>query len=69
LKAEILSYSRAQGLFAGIDLAGGVLRPDTSDNTDLYGKNVTPRDVAMGGSIKTPAEAQPFVTALQAETK
>src|SRR6267378_6065110 len=37
--AEILSYSRTQGLFAGINLSGGVLRPDNDDNRDLYGKD------------------------------
>jgi lipid-binding SYLF domain-containing protein len=37
LTAEILSYSHAKGLFAGIDLSGGVLRPDVDANTDVYG--------------------------------
>src|SRR5215467_10390260 len=38
LKAQILSYSRAQGLFAGIDLTGGVLRPDSNENKEFYGR-------------------------------
>ena len=38
MKAEILSYSRAQGLFAGIDISGGALKPDVSDTEDLYGR-------------------------------
>src|SRR5438477_3594326 len=50
MKAEILSYSRTQGLFAGINLSGGVVRPDMDDNADLYGKNVSPRDVVMGAT-------------------
>src|ERR671924_382174 len=37
MQAEILSYSRAQGLFAGINLSGGVVKPDADDNADLYG--------------------------------
>src|SRR6267378_3361593 len=44
LKAEILSYSRTQGLFAGINLSGGVVRADVDDNVDLYGKTIAPKD-------------------------
>src|SRR4029077_5284384 len=47
LKAEILSYSRSQGLFAGIDLSGGVLKPDQEDNRDLYGREIGPRDILV----------------------
>src|SRR5947209_8971231 len=43
MKAEILSYSRTQGLFAGINISGGVVRADTDDNADLYGAT-PPRD-------------------------
>jgi SH3 domain-containing YSC84-like protein 1 len=64
MKAEILSYSRAQGLFAGIDLSGGVLKPDVSDTEALYGKGVQPKAVIMGGNVKTPPEARPFMDAL-----
>ena len=67
MKAEILSYSRAQGLFAGIDLSGGVLKPDMSDNADLYGKEITPRTVVMTGTVKAPAAARPFLDALGRE--
>src|SRR5437870_3500201 len=42
LTAEILSYSRAQGLFAGIDVSGGVLRPDDDSNKAVYGAGATP---------------------------
>jgi lipid-binding SYLF domain-containing protein len=65
MKAEILSYSRTQGLFAGINLSGGVVRPDEDDNADLYGKRVSARDVVMGGTAKAPAVAEPFMTALR----
>jgi len=67
LKAEILSYSRAQGLFAGIDVSGGVLKADTEANRDLYGKDISPRDVVMGTSVKPPSSAQMFVNALRRE--
>jgi lipid-binding SYLF domain-containing protein len=65
LKAEILSYSRTQGLFAGINLSGGVVRPDVEDNADLYGKSVEPRDVVMSGTVKAPAVTEPFMMALK----
>jgi len=68
LKAEILSYSRTQGLFAGINLSGGVVRPDVDDNADLYGKDISPRDVVMGGKTKAPAVTQPFMAALRRES-
>ena len=64
LKSEVLWYSRAQGLFAGVDLSGGVLRPDTDDKTDLYGKGVQPFNVLRGGKVKAPAETQAFMAAL-----
>jgi SH3 domain-containing YSC84-like protein 1 len=65
MKAEILSYSRTQGLFAGINLSGGVVKADEDDNRDLYGANTTPRDVVMMGTVKAPAVTEPFMMALQ----
>ena len=65
LKSEILSWSRAQGLFAGIDISGGVLKPDTDDNDALYGKNVSAEDVVLGGKAKAPAATQAFMEALR----
>jgi lipid-binding SYLF domain-containing protein len=65
LKAEILSYSRTLGLFAGIDLSGGVLKPDKDDNADLYGRNVQARDVVLGGGMTAPAETEAFMAALR----
>ncbi len=65
LKAELLSYSRTQGLFAGIDLTGGVLKPDTDDNQDVYGRNITPRDILVAKSVKAPAQAASFMRALR----
>jgi SH3 domain-containing YSC84-like protein 1 len=65
MKAEILSYSRTQGLFAGINLSGGVIQPDEADNLDLYGKETSPRDVVMKTTITPPAVTEPFMTALK----
>jgi SH3 domain-containing YSC84-like protein 1 len=63
MKAEMLSYSRTQGLFAGIDLSGGVLKADPDDNRDLYGRSMSPRDVLMKG-IPAPPVTKPFMAAL-----
>ena len=69
LKAEILSYSRAKGLFAGIDLTGGVLRPDTRADRDLYGRTITAREILAAGRVPTPSATQPFVAALNGATR
>jgi SH3 domain-containing YSC84-like protein 1 len=67
MKAEILSYSRTQGLFAGVNLSGGVVKPDVDDNTDLYGPNVSARDVVTSTTTKAPAVTEPFMKALRRE--
>jgi lipid-binding SYLF domain-containing protein len=64
LQAEILAYSRTQGLFAGVNLSGGVLRPDTDSNQDLYGSKMSPRDVILGSSVKPPEVMRPFMSEL-----
>ena len=66
LSAEILSYSRSQGVFAGIDLAGGKLGPDKDANADVYGPAATAHQVVMDKSITAPADTQVFLTALGA---
>src|SRR5262245_20339438 len=65
MTAEILSYSRTQGLFAGINLSGGVVKPDIDANVDLYGPNVTARDVVMGNNVKAPEGTAAFMAALR----
>jgi SH3 domain-containing YSC84-like protein 1 len=65
MKAEILSYSRAQGLFAGIDLSGGVLKTDEDDNHDLYGRDISARHVLMDQMTNIPAATAPFMKALR----
>jgi lipid-binding SYLF domain-containing protein len=65
LTAEILAYSRAKGLFAGIDLSGGSLRPDESQNERAYGPTASPREIALGTQAVTmSAEARTFTSAL-----
>ena len=65
LSAEMLSYSRAKGLFAGVDLSGGSLNPDRSKNERAYGPNASAKDIALGTTpVKMSPEAQAFLTAL-----
>jgi SH3 domain-containing YSC84-like protein 1 len=64
LTAEVLSYSRSKGLFAGIDLSGGVLRPDEDANKDAYGGNATPSTILASREISAPTNAAPFIRAL-----
>lgn len=63
LDAEILTYSRAKGLFAGISLDGATLRQDKDDNRDFYGKDVDAAKI-LNGSIAMPAEARPLASSL-----
>lgn len=64
LRAEILSYSRARGLFAGISLAGSTLRPDDGANKRLYGKEVRAEDIVLKGAVAAPASAELLLTEL-----
>jgi lipid-binding SYLF domain-containing protein len=61
MTAEILSYSRNKGLFAGISLEGSTLRSDGSANEKLYGKQVSARDIIRDGKVKTPTCAAELV--------
>ena len=58
MRAEILSYSRSRGLFAGISLAGSTLRPDNSGNENLYGKGITAKDIVIDNKVPQPASAK-----------
>jgi SH3 domain-containing YSC84-like protein 1 len=64
MHAEILSYSRTQGLFAGVNLSGGVVKADPDDNQDLYGPTVTPKTVLVEGTVPSPPVTQAFMAAL-----
>jgi lipid-binding SYLF domain-containing protein len=58
MRAEILSYSRARGLFAGISLAGSTLRADNDANKSLYGKELSAQDIVFKGAVAAPASAK-----------
>jgi len=64
LDAEILTYSRAKGLFAGISLDGATLRSDRDDNRDFYGKDIDARTILLDGTVEMPAEARSLASAL-----
>ncbi|PYV81365.1 MAG: hypothetical protein DMG93_15665 [Acidobacteria bacterium] len=57
MRAEILSYSRSRGLFAGVSLEGSTLRPDNGANEKLYGKKVTAQEILREGKVGRPAAA------------
>ena len=57
MRAEILTYSRSQGLFVGMSLDGSTLRPDASANRNLYGRDLEAEDIVRKGSAKVPKAA------------
>jgi lipid-binding SYLF domain-containing protein len=65
LRAEILSYSRSRGLFAGISLEGSTLRPDDDANADVYGRKITAKEIVLGNKIVVPASGRLLVQTLQ----
>jgi SH3 domain-containing YSC84-like protein 1 len=64
LRAEILSYSRARGLFAGISLEGSTLRPDNGANEKVYGKKISASQIVIEGTVPVPPAAQKLVALL-----
>src|SRR5208282_5301722 len=64
LRAEVLSYSRSRGLFAGISLEGSTVRPDNDANERLYGKKVSAKDIIFGGAVRVPPSGQKLVATL-----
>jgi len=65
LRAEILSYSRSRGLFAGVSLEGSTLRPDNGANKNLYGKEVSASDIVFKKAVPVPASAKQLLATLQ----
>ena len=65
LRAEILSYSRARGLFAGVSLEGTSLRPDNDASAEVYGRRMTARGIVTGHGISVPDSGRHFVDVLQ----
>jgi SH3 domain-containing YSC84-like protein 1 len=65
MRAEILTYSRSRGLFAGISLEGSTLRPDNDANEKLYGKKLTATEIIRQGAVPVPPSGQKLVSLLE----
>ena len=68
LRADILSYSRARGAFAGIALEGSTIRPDNGANKQIYGQEVPARDIVLSGHVAIPPAAKRMVSTLDSRT-
>ena len=68
MRAEILSYSRARGVFAGVSLEGSTLRPDGGANKNLYGKEISAQDIVLNGAVPAPASAKELLATLNAKS-
>jgi lipid-binding SYLF domain-containing protein len=68
LRADILSYSRARGQFAGVSLEGSTIRPDNGDNRRLYGRKIPARDIALSGTVPVPPIAGELISTLDTRT-
>src|SRR5215813_11980378 len=64
LRSEVLSYSRARGLFAGLSLEGSTVRPDNGANEKVYGKQLEAIDIVRKGAVAVPPSAQELVSVL-----
>jgi lipid-binding SYLF domain-containing protein len=64
MQAEVLTYSRAKGAFAGVSLEGSTLRPDDGANKDLYGRQVEAREILREGKLAAPEAGKPLVAFL-----
>jgi SH3 domain-containing YSC84-like protein 1 len=64
LRAEVLTYSRSRGLFAGISLEGSTLRPDNDANERIYGKRMDAKEIALHGAVPIPPSAKLLISTL-----
>ena len=65
MKAEILSYSRSRGVFGGVSLEGSTMRSDDGGNKNLYGKELSAKEIVQDGKVQTPDSGKPLVQLLQ----
>jgi lipid-binding SYLF domain-containing protein len=68
LRSEILSYSRARGLFAGVSLEGSTIRPDNGDNRRIYSRKIPARDIVLSGAVAVPPAARQMISTLDTKT-
>ena len=64
MRAEVLTYSRSRGLFAGISLEGSTLRPDNDANERVYGKKMDAKEIALHGAVPIPGAARLLISTL-----
>jgi SH3 domain-containing YSC84-like protein 1 len=64
MRAEVLTYSRARGLFAGVSLVGSTLRPDNDANKNLYGTKMDAKDIVLNGTTPAPPSSQKLLATL-----
>src|ERR1700729_1754470 len=65
LRAQILTYSRARGLFAGVSLAGSTVRPDNDANERIYGKKISARDIVLHNAVPPPPSSKLLLAVLR----
>src|SRR3982074_2034150 len=68
LRSEILSYSRARGLVAGVSLEGSTIRPDNGDNRRVYGRKIPAKEIALSGTVAVPPAAAQMISTLDDRT-
>jgi lipid-binding SYLF domain-containing protein len=68
MDAQILTYSRAKGLFGGVALDGAVVKQDRTDNRDFYGKEMDARDILLDAKVEMPPEGVPLSRALSRQS-
>src|SRR6202140_3685503 len=68
LLADILSYSRARGVFVGVSLEGSSIRPDNGANKQIYGQNLPARQIVLSGHVAIPPAAQAMISTLDSRT-
>jgi SH3 domain-containing YSC84-like protein 1 len=68
LRADILSYSRARGLFVGVSLEGSTVRPENGDNRRVYGREIPARTIVLSGTVAVPPAAEQLISTLDANT-
>ena len=68
MRAEILSYSRARGIFAGVSLAGSTIRPDNDANARIYGSKIPAKELVLTRDVPVPPAAQDMISILNSRT-
>ena len=68
LRADLLSYSRARGAFIGVSLEGSTIRPDNGANRQIYGQELSAREIVLSGHVAIPPAAQAMISTLDSST-